>query len=103
MANYGAQQEARSQITERPRNTELTGDEQTEDERTEQDQPGIHASYARLKDHAIIGIIESVRPASSPPGWTLTIDGKDFTLADQERVLIWLTAVDAVFACWTGR
>lgn len=84
--------------TEGRRIAELTGDEQARDERPQQDHPGDHASYTRLKDHAIIGTIESVRPASPPPGWTMTIDGKDFTLADQQQVLIWLTAVDAVFA-----
>jgi hypothetical protein len=40
----------------RRRIAELTGDEQTEDVRTQQDQPGIHASYSRLKDHAIIDV-----------------------------------------------
>jgi hypothetical protein len=47
-----------------------------------------------LRDHAGMGIIESVRPAG-PYGWVLTVNGRELTLADQHQALIWLTAISA--------
>ncbi len=71
------------------------------DERDRRDQRGdLVASdeiYARLKEHADIGIIDSVRPAG-PSGWIVSIGGQDRALTDQAQALTWLSAVDAVLA-----
>jgi hypothetical protein len=57
-------------------------------------------TYARLKEHVRIGLIDSVQPASEslPIGWHLTINGRPFILTNENQVLIWLAAGDAFIA-----